>query len=94
VRSQRWRMVGKNSLYDMEADPGQKANVLDKHPEVGAKMLAAYEKWFDGALPLMVNEDAPLVGPNTFKAMYWKQYNITPPKQQPKRQRKPKKKKK
>jgi hypothetical protein len=26
----------------------------------------------------MVNEDAPLKGPNIFKAMYWKQYNLEP----------------
>ena len=79
VRSQRFRMVGLNSLYDINADPGQKVNVLDEHPEVAKEMLAAYDRWWSGARPNMVNEDAPLEGPNTFKAMYWKQYNIDPP---------------
>ncbi|MEK6234693.1 MAG: arylsulfatase, partial [Planctomycetales bacterium] len=90
VRNQRFRLVGENSLYDMEADPGQKTNVIEQHPDVAKKMLAAYDQWFAGALPNMVNEDAPLVGPNTFKAMYYKQFNITPP---PSR-KKPKSKKK
>lgn len=79
VRNQRFRLVGTRSLYDMEADPGQKTNVIDRHPEVAKAMLAAYDRWWAGALPNMVNEDAPLEGPNTFKAMYWKQYKITPP---------------
>ena len=79
VRNQRFRLVGPNSLYDMEADPSQKTNVIDQHPDVAKSMLAAYDKWWAGARPNMVNEDAPLKGPNTFKAMYWKQYDITPP---------------
>ena len=79
VRSQRWRLVGTDALYDMENDPGQTTNVIDKHPEVTAKMLKAYDQWWDGALPLMVNEAATEKGPNTFKAMFWKQFHITPP---------------
>ena len=63
----------------MENDPGQVTNVIDKHPEVATKMLKAYDHWWDLALPLMVNEDAPEEGPNTFKAMFWKQFHITPP---------------
>ena len=79
VRSQRWRLVGRQALYDMENDPEQKTNVIDKHPEVAAKMLEVYDRWWEGALPLMVNEDAPEEGPNTFKAMFWKQFGETPP---------------
>jgi len=79
VRSQRWRLVGRGALYDMENDPAQKTNVIDKQPEVAAKMLEAYDRWWEGALPLMVNEDAAEEGPNTFKAMFWKQFGETPP---------------
>jgi len=74
VRNQRFRMIGANQLYDMQNDPGQKQNVIGEHPEVAKDMLAAYEKWWAGARPNMVNEDAPLEGPNTFKAMYWEQF--------------------
>lgn len=94
VRSQRFRLVGTDSLYDMQADPGQKVNVIQQHPDVAEKMLAAYESWWKGARPHMVNEDAPLEGPNTFKAMYWKQFNIDPPppKKKPPKQKSPQKK--
>ena len=80
VRSQRWRLVGRDALYDMEKDPGQETNVKEKNPDVAAKMIAAYDRWWEDALPLMVNEDAPLKGPNTFSAMFWKQFGKTPPK--------------
>ena len=85
-------MVGTKALFDLEADPGQKTNVIDEHPEVARKMLAAYEEWWKGARPNMVNEDAALTGRNTFKTMYWEQYNITPPPPRKKREKKKKKK--
>ena len=74
VRSQRWRLVGRTALFDMQSDPGQKTNVIDKNPKVAAEMLAAYDRWWKGALPLMVNEDAPETGENTFKTMFRKQF--------------------
>lgn len=73
VRNQRYRYVGPHEggkkgrksgvgaeLYDMEADPGQTANVIAQHPEVAARMLAAYEQYWKEARPLMVNESAPM----------------------------------
>jgi arylsulfatase len=74
VRSQRWRLVGKNALYDMEKDPGQKTNVIGRNADVAQRMLEIYDEWWEGALPLLVNEDAPLKGPNTFKDIFWKQF--------------------
>jgi arylsulfatase A-like enzyme len=79
VRNQRFRLVGRDELYDMENDPSQKTNVIADHPELAKEMNAAYDKWFDGALPNMVNEDAPLTGHNTFHLMYWKQYGMEIP---------------
>ena len=67
ARSQRWRAVyyGKNwSLYDMQADPGQKNNVAKQYPEVLQKHIAAFEASFDDvtgrgfepvAIPLVVS---------------------------------------
>ncbi|MCG8586338.1 MAG: sulfatase-like hydrolase/transferase, partial [Pirellulales bacterium] len=89
VRSQRFRLVGPNQLYDIPADPGQKNNVIDKHPEEAKKMLAAYEKWWEGALPNMVNEDAKLTGPNTFHKIFYEQ--IGKPTVEPKKRNKRKK---
>ena len=71
VRNQRYRLVGpagnaggkvrsQSSLYDLEADPGQKTNIIDKHPEIAARMREAYEQFWKEARPLMVNETAPM----------------------------------
>ena len=79
IRSQRWRMIGKTRLYDMDKDPGQKKNVIEENPEIAEKMLEKYYSWFDKAVPLMVNEDAKLEGHNTFHLMYWKQYGMDIP---------------
>ena len=61
VRDERWRLVKKTMLFDIQADPGETTNVIKDHPEVAKKMLAAYDKWWDEVRPLMVNEDAPLL---------------------------------
>lgn len=74
VRNQRWRLVGLAqrqdgkplaggggpALYDMEADPGQQVNLIHEHPEIAAQMKAAYDRYWEEARPLMVNETAPL----------------------------------
>lgn len=92
VRNQRFRLVGRNTLYDMEQDPSQKTNVIDQHPELAKEMNAAYDAWFDKALPNMVNEDAPLTGHNTFHLMFWKQYDMEIPPVRVRKPRTPKKK--
>ena len=71
--------MGRNTLYDMEKDPSQEINVIEDYPEIAKQMNEVYDKWFDGALPNMVNEDAPLTGHNTFHLMYWKQYDMEIP---------------
>jgi arylsulfatase len=91
VRNQRFRLVGRDTLYDMEQDPSQKENVIADHPEVAQQMNAAYDKWYDGALPNMVNEDAPLTGHNTFHLMFWKQYEMEVPPVRVRKPRTPKK---
>lgn len=59
VRTQRWRMVNNEELYDISKDPYEKANVIDRHPEVVAELRRAYDQWWEEAKPLMVNEDKP-----------------------------------
>lgn len=59
VRTQRWRFVNNKELYDITADPYEKANVAAEHPEVVAKLRKAYDQWWEETLPFMVNEDAP-----------------------------------
>ncbi len=55
VRTQRWRMVGKE-LYDISNDPYEKEDVSAQHPEVLDRLNAAYMEWWKEVLPLMVNE--------------------------------------
>jgi len=72
VRGERYRLVG-TALYDMQADPGQKADIAAKQPEVLAKMNAFYDEWWKGARANMVNEDADLNVPNPFHVMFHEQ---------------------
>ena len=60
VRTEQWRLVGKDELYDIQKDLGQKKNVIAAHPEVAARLLKEYGAWWDRVRPLMTNEDAPL----------------------------------
>ncbi|MBI3463536.1 MAG: arylsulfatase [Planctomycetes bacterium] len=78
IRNNRFRLVNNQELYDLQADPGETTNVIDRHPDVAAELRAAYDKWWDEVQPLLVNEDA--VGPkiNPFKAAYWKQFGGGP----------------
>jgi len=78
IRDARFALVDDRELYDLQADPGQKRNVLDEHPEEAAKLRAAYEKWWREILPRLENED--VVGPkvNPYKALYWKQFGGGP----------------
>jgi len=73
VRNQRFRLVNNKELYDIVHDPGEKTNVIDKHPDVVAAMRKAYDQWWSEVLPAMVNEDAPVPKENPFKVLYRKQ---------------------
>jgi len=70
VRSERFRFVNNRKLYDMEADPGQEVNVIDKFPEVVQKMREAYDVWWEETLPLLVNEKATYEGVAPFIKKY------------------------
>jgi len=73
VRNQRYRLVGENALYDMKADPGQKQNVFDQHPEKAKEMRAAYDQFWKETRPLMVNEDAPMSPTRPYHVWYAEQ---------------------
>ena len=52
VMTDRWRLVNGTELYDMKADPGQRANVADQHPDVVARLRAEYEAWWQSLAPV------------------------------------------
>lgn len=64
VMTDRWRLVDGQELYDIQADPGQNANVADAHPEVVARLRDAYAGWwsslapaFDDVVPIVIGRD-------------------------------------
>jgi arylsulfatase len=78
IRDARFTLVNNAELYDLQADPGEKTNVIEAHADVVAKLRAAYEQWWTEVQPLQVNEN--VVGPkvNPFKALYWQQFGGGP----------------
>ena len=78
VRNARYQLVKDKELYDVKSDPGERNNVITDHPEVVARMRAAYDQWWSEILPALENEN--VVGPkvNPFKEEYWKQFGGGP----------------
>jgi len=44
----RWRLLEGRALYDLATDPMQQTNVLDKHPDVAARMTSHLDRWWTG----------------------------------------------
>lgn len=72
VRDEKWRLV-EDRLFNLEVDPGERKNVAAEHPEVVAKMKAAYDVWWKESRPGMVNEDADLNTGKPFVEAFKKQ---------------------
>ncbi|QDT17328.1 arylsulfatase [Alienimonas californiensis] len=51
VMTDRWRLVNRDELYDIEADPGQKSDVAADHPEIVEELRQAYEQWWASLEP-------------------------------------------
>jgi len=49
---EKWRLVHDKELYDMAADPGQKDNVIEKHPDVARALREHYAQWREEMAPL------------------------------------------
>ncbi len=66
VRTEQWRLVNNNELYDVVVDRGEKNNLAASHPQIVKSLRTAYEKWWESTLPLMVNEDLPKLKPTDY----------------------------
>jgi arylsulfatase A-like enzyme len=55
----RWRLLQGKELYDLATDPLQNTNVIDKFPDVAAKMRAHLDRWWEGVEPRL-NEFNPV----------------------------------
>ena len=53
VMTERWRLVnsGKERLFDIQADPGQRNDLFTENPEVVAKLRAYYEPFWERVSP-------------------------------------------
>ncbi|WP_240907248.1 arylsulfatase [Paludisphaera rhizosphaerae] len=79
IRDERFALVNNAELFDLQADPGQKTNVIAAHPDVVDRLRREYEAWWQSILPaLPENEDA--IGPkvNPYHEWYWKQFGGGP----------------
>jgi arylsulfatase A-like enzyme len=81
IRGSRWHLVNSSKegvkrweLYDLQADPGEQADLAGQYPEVVQKMDAAYDRWWNEILPLLENENAPQPAVNPYHEQYWRQY--------------------
>ena len=63
VRTDRWRFVNNEMLFDISNDPSETMDVAGAHPEVVEKLRNSFAKWWASVLPLMVNEGLPKVAP-------------------------------
>lgn len=77
VRTERFRLVGKDQLFDMHNDPGQTQNVIAEHPEVAEKLLQEYATWWEQTVPMMVNEKAEMLPYRPFHVQFEKQQSTT-----------------
>ena len=73
VRSQQWRFVNNNELYDIVNDSFEKVDVAAEHPAVVAKLRKAYDAWWAETRPLMVNEDRPFTPEQPQAVRYYQQ---------------------
>ena len=59
VRTQRWRFVNNEELFDIKKDPFETTNVAAEHPDIVNFLREKYDDWWSETVPMMVNEDAP-----------------------------------
>lgn len=85
VRTPRWTLVSDTGaetprwqLFDVRADPSQNVDVIDAHPEVVRDLSAAFDRWWDECVPLMVNEQAVAPQINPFQELYYRQFGGSP----------------
>jgi arylsulfatase len=46
-----WRLVSGEGLYDISKDPAQQSNVIGSNRVIAARMMAAYDRWWNSVQP-------------------------------------------
>ncbi len=62
VMKNRWRLVNRSELYDLQSDPAQQNDVSAEHPHLVEKMRDAYEEWWETCINHMEDEAPISVG--------------------------------
>ncbi|GAB6166073.1 arylsulfatase [Thermostilla marina] len=70
VMTQRWRLVGLKKLYDMQNDPAQQNDVAAEHPDVVARLKAAFSRYWDRVTPQDRDPPLPIVGTEADDEIY------------------------
>lgn len=61
-------------LFDVDADPGEKTDIVLAHPEIVRQLDAAYDAWWQSIQPHLENENAALPPVSAFNAAYREQF--------------------
>ncbi|MDE5419077.1 arylsulfatase [Labilibaculum sp. DW002] len=56
VMDENWRLVDGDKLYNITEDRGQDNNIIDSHPEVAARLVEGYERWWQSFMDDGVDE--------------------------------------
>ena len=72
----RWRLLHERELYDLDSDPEQQSNVIDKHPQIAARMREQLDRWWDGVATVANEYQRVVVGsdeenPSQLSACEW-----------------------
>lgn len=85
VMTERWRLVHTNEflLYDIQADPAQRSNVADNHPDVVNRLRAHYDKYWEKVQPRLTPVRIDLGNlehnPTELCSQDWRMPNGNPP---------------
>ena len=80
IREGQWSLVNAKNrpdaweLYDLAADPGEKTDVAQEHPDVVKHLAAEYDAWWQSVQPDLVNEDLDGPSENPFKDAFTRQF--------------------
>lgn len=85
VRNSQWHLVSEKGaaepqwqLFDVRSDAGEMTDVAEQHPDVVKELSAAFEQFWQDALPLMVNENVRGPRVNPFQELYYQQFGGAP----------------
>jgi arylsulfatase len=65
----RWRLVEGDKLYDLDADPLEKTNVIGKHPDIVTRMNAYLDDWWSGVAATVNEPRSVIIGSDAANPM-------------------------